>query len=76
MFLQVRLQFCNNSGFIAISDVIMLFYPLLDNLILCMIGVVDEKCGLAVLVSVNAQSIMHIVFQLHDVLRFDSICSF
>jgi len=36
------------------------------------IGMVDEKCGLTVLVLVNAQSILHIVFQLYDVLRFDS----
>jgi len=34
--------------------------------------VVGEKRGLTVLVLVNAQSIMHIVFQLYDVLRFDS----
>jgi len=34
--------------------------------------VIGEKCGLAVLVLVNAQSIMHIVFQLYDVLRIDS----
>jgi len=33
---------------------------------------VGEKCGLTVLVLVNSQSIMHIVFQFHDVLRFDS----
>jgi len=33
---------------------------------------VGEKCGLAVLVLVYAQSIMPIVFQLCDVLRFDS----
>jgi len=33
---------------------------------------VDKKCGLTVLVLVNAQSILHIVFQLYDVLRFDS----
>jgi len=39
---------------------------------LCRIGVVGEKRGLTVLVLVNAQSIMHIVFELHDVLRFDS----
>jgi len=32
---------------------------------------VGEKCGLAVIGLVNAQSIMHIVFQLY-VLRFDS----
>jgi len=31
-----------------------------------------EKCGLTVLVLVNAQSIMPIVFQLYDVLRFHS----
>ena len=32
-----------------------------------------EKCGLTVLAFfVNAQSIMHIVLQLHDVLRFYS----
>jgi len=29
-----------------------------------------EKCGLTILVLVNAQSIMHMVFQLYDVLRF------
>jgi len=34
--------------------------------------VVGEKCSLTVLVLINAQSIMHIVFQLYDVLRFDS----
>ena len=35
---------------------------------------VGEKCGLTnVLVLVNAQSIVYIVFQLGDVLRFDSI---
>jgi len=33
---------------------------------------VDEKCGLAVLVLVNAQSNLHIVFELYDVLRCDS----
>jgi len=33
---------------------------------------VGEKCDLTVLVLVNAQSITHIVFQLYDVLRFDS----
>jgi len=33
---------------------------------------VGEKCGLTVLVLVNAQSIMHIVFQFYDVLRLDS----
>ena len=33
---------------------------------------VDRKCGLTVLGLVNAQSILHIVFQLYDVLRFDS----
>jgi len=32
--------------------------------------VVGEMCSLTVLVLVNAQSIMHIVFQLYDVLRF------
>jgi len=34
--------------------------------------VVGEKCGVTVLVLVNAQSIMHTVFQHYDVLRFDS----
>ena len=48
---------------------IMLFCPLLDDGMLCRIGVVDEKCGLTVLVLVNAQSILHIVFQLYDILR-------
>jgi len=38
---------------------------------LCTIGVVDKKCGLTELVLVNAQSIIHIVFQLY-VFRFDS----
>jgi len=33
---------------------------------------VGEKCVLMVLVLVNAQSIMHIVLQLYEVLRFDS----
>jgi len=33
---------------------------------------VGEKCGLTVLVLVNAQPIMRIVFQLYDILRFDS----
>ena len=37
---------------------------------------VGEKCGLTVLVLVNAQSIMHIVFQLYDVLRFDSTAQY
>ena len=31
MLLQVQLQFCNNSGFVATSDVIMLFCPPLDD---------------------------------------------
>jgi len=35
--------------------------------------VLGEKYGLPVLVLLNAESIMHIVFQLYDVLRFDSI---
>jgi len=47
----------------------MLYCPLLDDWILCRIG---EKCGLTILVLVNAQSIMHIAFQIYDVLRFDS----
>jgi len=34
--------------------------------------VVGEKCGLTVLDLLNPQSIMCIVFQLYDVLRFDS----
>jgi len=50
----------------------MLFCLLLDYCILCRAGMVDKKCGLTVLVLVNAQSILHIVFQLYDVLRFDS----
>jgi len=33
---------------------------------------VDEKCGLKILVLVNAQSIVHMLFQLHDVFGFDS----
>jgi len=47
----------------------MLFCPLLDDWILCKIG---EKCGLTILVLVNAQFIMHIAFQLYVVLRLDS----
>jgi len=31
MLLQVYLQFCNNNGFVAISDVIMLLCKLLDD---------------------------------------------
>jgi len=31
MFLQVYLQFCNTNGFVATSDVIMLFNLLLDG---------------------------------------------
>jgi len=34
---------------------------------------VGEKSGLTVFVLVNVQSIMPIVFQFHDLLRFDSI---
>jgi len=63
------MQFCDNNGLVSISDVIMLFCPLLDDWILCRIG---EKCCLTILVLVNAQSIMHIAFQLYDVLRFHS----
>jgi len=33
---------------------------------------VGEKCDLTVLGLVNAQSIMHIVFQFSDVFRFDT----
>jgi len=47
----------------------MWLYPLLDDLILCRVG---EKRGLTVLILVNNQSIMQIVFQLLGVLRFDS----
>ena len=51
MLLHAQLQFCsNNNGFVAISDVIMLFCPLLGDWMLCRIGVVREKCGLTVLV--------------------------
>jgi len=38
MILQVLLEFCNNSGFAAIFDVIMLFCPLLDDRIGFYIG--------------------------------------
>jgi len=34
--------------------------------------VVSKKCGLTVLGMINAQSIMHTMFKLCDVLRFDS----
>jgi len=47
----------------------MLFCQIPDDWILYRIGMVGEKCGLTVLVLVNAQSIMNIVFQLYDVLR-------
>jgi len=40
MLLQVHLQVCNNSGFVAISGLIMLFYPLLDDPVLYRIGLV------------------------------------
>ena len=33
---------------------------------------VGGKCGLTILILVSAQAIMHIVFQLYDVLWFDS----
>jgi len=42
MLLQVWLQLCNNSGFVATSGVIMLFCPLLDHLIVCRIGMVRQ----------------------------------
>ena len=58
-------------GLLRFSDIIMLFCPLLDDWILCRISMLGEKCGLTVLVFVNAQSIMPIVFQLYDVLGFD-----
>jgi len=35
MFLQFLVQFCNYSEFVASSDIIMLFCPLLGNWILC-----------------------------------------
>jgi len=31
MFLRFLMQFCNYSGFVAISDIIMLFCPQLGN---------------------------------------------
>jgi len=31
VLLQVKLQFCNNNALVAISDVIILFCPLLDD---------------------------------------------
>ena len=31
MLLHVLLQFCNNNGLAATSDVLMLFFPLLDD---------------------------------------------
>ena len=36
------LQLCNNSGFVATSGVMMLFCPLLDDLIVCRIGMVRQ----------------------------------
>jgi len=41
--LQVLLQFCNNNGFVTISNVIMLFCPLVDDWILCRIGVARHE---------------------------------
>jgi len=43
MILQVLLRFCNNNGFLAISDVIMLFCPLLDDWILCRVDIVRQE---------------------------------
>jgi len=42
MILQVLLQFCNNSGFSAMFDVVMLFCPLLDYWIDYYAGQGDE----------------------------------
>jgi len=42
------------------------------NISLCTMSMLGAKCGLTALGLVNAQSIMSIVFQLYDVLRFDS----
>jgi len=51
----------------------MLFCPLLDDRILCRIGVVRQETWSYSICLVNAQSIMHnIVLQLYDDLRFDS----
>jgi len=36
------------NGFVAISDVIILFCPVMDDLILCKIDVVGDKCSLTV----------------------------
>jgi len=43
MLLQVLLQFCNNSGLVATSGVIMPFCPLLDDCIVCRIGMVRQE---------------------------------
>jgi len=72
MVLHVLLQFCNKSGFAATSDLILLFCLLLNDQMLCKIGVERQKRGFVVLGLVNAQFTMNIVFELHDVVRFHS----
>ena len=72
MLLQVWLQVCNNHGFVAISDARRnsVVCPLLDSWMLCRIGVLRQEMCLTVLGLVNAQSILHKVFQLYELLRF------
>ena len=62
------LQFCNDNGFAATSDVIMLFCPLLDNWILCRIGVVRQETWSYSTWFVKFSS----MFSTSDVLRCDS----
>ena len=58
LLLQILLQFCNNNnGFAAISDVIILFCPLLDDLILRRLGVVRQETWSYSTCLVSAQSI-------------------
>ena len=71
--LRVQLQFCNNSGFIAISDEKSCFahYWTIEY------QAMQDRRGRREIWSYstcfgNAQSIMHLLFHLYDVLRFDS----
>ena len=43
MFLQFKVQFCNNSKFVATFGVIMFFWPLLGNWTLCRLCVVRQE---------------------------------
>jgi len=70
-FLQALLQSCNNDGFAAIFELIILFCPLLNDWILCTINVVRQETWSYSIWFGKWSIIMHIVFQISDVLRFD-----